>query len=254
MNETWLNIRQPEEVLDYVITVDTRDEAIANVTHEVSSPDLVVENVTPSGKDVTFWVSGGIDGLIYSIKFLATTAAGRVFRHTVGVPVGAVMREPESLDMLHASFKLRQFMRDTSLRNHLLMNELEFTWGELEMAIDNAVAMWNGTPPLSDKVISQFDLKERRVLYMDAASYLFQMGAHHQSRNQINYQDQGFSVSENDKGGVYLQISDTLRSQADLERRRIKGAKNIDDGWGGVHHDTYDEAGGPSSLFGFPGE
>lgn len=256
MKWTWLDIRQPEEVLDYVVTVDTRGEAISNVNAEASSPDITVSNVTPNGSDVTLWVTGGVSGLIYTIKLLATTAGGRTFSHEVVVPVGTVMREPDALDFLQACYKVRRFMRDLAARNQLLMNELEFEWDEYELAVENALALWNGTPPLTSETLTTLDKRARRILYLDTTAYLLQMGSHHQARNNIAYSDQGFSVNENDKASTYMSLASTLMQQADLERRRLKTAQNMDATWGGTHHTTYDDAGlgGGSSLFGYPGE
>lgn len=251
MKWTWLDIQQPGEFLDHTVEVDTRGEAIESIVVTPSSNKLTTSNDSFSGNNVTFWAEDGTPGEIYEISILATTISGRKFKHTAVLPVGGMLSEPAVLDHLQICYRVRRFMRDTAAKNTLNMGQEDFGPEEYGMAVSNALALWNGTPPISSVTVETLTLLERRVIYMDAAAYLFLMAVNSQARNQIDYQDQGFSVQENNKAGLYANISASLSNMADLERRRIKTGTNMESMWSGTHHDTYDQfAGG----FNFDGE
>jgi hypothetical protein len=255
MNWTWLEVKQPAEIQDYTVTVDAKGGTIGSVGLVSSDAALVVSGDSISGQSITFRLTGGLDGQIYTVDLTLTLSDGRSLIHRVVVPVGGVYRTPATLDFLQACYRLRRFMRDLAARNTLLLNELEYTWDEMEMAIEDALSLWNGTPPLSSNVLSNINPKAHRVLYQDAGAYLLKMGSHQQSRNEIRYDDQGLSIQESDKTQAYMQLSQTLSQQADLDRRRIKTAMNMEATWGGTHHDTYDDPFGyQNGVYPSPGE
>lgn len=243
MNWSFLQGKDPEEHRDFV--VDYGDVNITTISWTVD-PDgsLEVTSDSDQGGGATVWLDGGEEGRVYEVKHIYEVPAGGAQRRMVRrylMPVGNVARNPSALDDRFAAYRILLFMRDHAEMNTLLMNEREFDAHEVVAAAEDALMDWNATPPLTNHTFKSFPPQGRGLLYLRGAIYLLRSAANSQARNQVQYQDQGFSVVENDKAGIYLQMAAQMEQEYDLKKRRLKTARNMDSMWGGVHHDSFED-------------
>lgn len=147
--------------------------------------------------------------------------------------------EPPSFEtandaMQHYAKKVRAFMRDESDLNQLLRDR-EFSWESIYLGIEDALADWNSTPPLTGTTLKGFPVVVRPLLYMRAAVWLLKSASNQQARNQLSYSDQGWSVQEFDKAPAYGQIAAQLEATYEEKKLKYKVVVNAEQGWGGSH-------------------
>mgnify|MGYP006421097531 CR=1 FL=1 len=150
-------------------------------------------------------------------------------------------RDPEQeWTMEIAAKRVRKYVRDIEGKNELLMGEVEHDWEEIYDAIEDAIMAWNQTRPLTnDQTVEDIDQRAYRLIRMKSAAYLLESAAQNQARNNLNYNDHGFSVSENDKAQVYLSMARQENKKFERNAGELKKALNIESFWGGVSGDIY---------------
>ena len=147
--------------------------------------------------------------------------------------------------MQHYAKKVRAFMRDEQNLNQLLRDR-EFSWESIYLGVEDALADWNSTPPLTGTTIQGFPVAVRPLLYTRAAVWLLKSASNQQARNQLSYSDQGWSVQEFDKAPIYIQIATQLEASYEDKKVTYKVVVNAEQGWGGFDlggydsHDAYD--------------
>ena len=146
--------------------------------------------------------------------------------------------------MEQLAVETREFLRDKSQKNTLLMGELEHDWQAIYSALESAFLDWNAAPPISQYTFETIDYRAYPMIIRRAVVELLESAAQKQQRNQLSYNDQGFAVTENDKAQAYVSLSNQLRRQYNQDRDRLKAAINMDTYWGGVHHDAYEQTEG----------
>lgn len=153
-------------------------------------------------------------------------------------------RDPkEEWTMEVAAKKTRKYIRDIEERNELLMGEVEHDWDEIYDALEDAISAWNSIRPMTTDTMESLDRRAYRYIRMRAAAYLLKSAANKQARNQIQYNDQGFQVSENDKAQMYLSLANQERKEFEQKVPEVKKALNIESFWGGVHGDFHRDTG-----------
>lgn len=84
-----LEVKDPAEVLDY--SIDWSDllgsDIIASGTATVAA-GLTKDSEQHQGQISTLWLSGGTNGVAYSVAVSIVTAAGRTFKRAITVTVG----------------------------------------------------------------------------------------------------------------------------------------------------------------------
>ena len=143
--------------------------------------------------------------------------------------------------MKKAAERTRSFLRDTSAENFLDEGESQHSWERIYEALEDAISDWNMTPPVSAASVDsegtiQIDPRANPLLVRRATATLLMSEANKQTRNQITFSDQGFSVSENDKGGAFTQMASQMIQEYNLDKTRLKALLNAADTWGGFHH------------------
>jgi hypothetical protein len=234
----WFEQKEAYNRLDYQVVYDLRGDAI-QASEFVALPEgLMIDSETHTATTTHFWAEGGEEGVFYVIRNRITTTAGRKYERRFVLPVGNVRREPETLDFLYASYRIRNFMRDHAQLNPLL-GAREFAWEDLEDAVTDAIQDWNVTQPLSDRTLETFPVQARGLLYMRSAVYLLRIAANGQARNFLQYNDQGLGISEHDKAPMYMQLAGNLLAEYEERKAKYKAAENAESMWGGFWSDPF---------------
>ena len=139
--------------------------------------------------------------------------------------------------------RVRSFLRDVETENHLDLGEVKYSWKQIYDGCEAAFEDWNSTPPISSLGLDsqnklQFDVRTYGMLVRKAVIWLLEQSVPVEIRNQIQYSDQGFSVSEHDKAQLLMQVASQMEQDYDLKKRRFKTAVNMEAPWGGVRHNT----------------
>lgn len=85
-----LQIKDPAEVMDYSLDWSNYlgSDTIASGSATVGA-GITKDSETHSGTTSTIWLSGGTNGVAYSVAVTITTVAGRTWKRTFTVTVGA---------------------------------------------------------------------------------------------------------------------------------------------------------------------
>jgi hypothetical protein len=94
--------------------------------------------------------------------------------------------------------------------------------------------------PISDDTMKTIDRRAYRLIQIRAAVYLLRSAAQQQSRNNIQYSDQGFSVSESDKARDYQALAAELNQEFEMKAKNLKVSLNQESFWGGQHGEFYE--------------
>lgn len=123
---------------------------------------------------------------------------------------------------------VRGYLRDHAELNRLTAGE-ESSDRQIAWAIFDALADFNGTPPLTEFTLE--DLLARRqhnlLVRMVAVSLIESVGLL-QTRNHLNYNNGNFSVGVNDKTPLLMNWLQYFRSTTDQMKVRVKVALNIE--------------------------
>lgn len=148
----------------------------------------------------------------------------------VAVATAGLTRAGEELRNLVAIVRAK--LRDYPQLNRLTAGS-EHSDRQIALALVEALADWNATPPLLDDVT--FADHPSIPLLIDRAivSLLYSLGLL-QTRNQLRYSDgQGQQVSVSDKGDSYRAWAAMFEQSYENKKQRIKIAQNLGGGLNG---------------------
>ena len=134
--------------------------------------------------------------------------------------------------------KIRMFLRDVPGRipgsgcENVLLDDVEFSDGDLDLALEMAVSRFNTTsPPIGAYRQEQIPLD---LLLTGVAAYLVGSESFRQLRNQASVGESEVTLGIDDKHPLYLQLRRYLTEEYDARLKEFKIQKNMANGWGGV--------------------
>lgn len=130
--------------------------------------------------------------------------------------------------------QVRMFMRDRP-GNNILLDDVQFTDDELNLAIEMTVSAYNAVTPQTSLTPIGFPLHLRYVLLVGVARFLLVTESFLQARNQATVQDGDVSpIGIDDKAALYAQLSKNLKDEWDELVRGIKTQNNMESAYGGL--------------------
>jgi len=128
--------------------------------------------------------------------------------------------------------QVRMFLRDRADRN-ILLDEVQFTDDELNLATEMCVSAFNAVTPQSRFSPSSFPEHLRYVLLIGTARFLLMSESFVQVRNQATYQDGDIApIGIDDKASLYSQMAQGLKAEWDELVRGIKTQNNMESAYG----------------------
>jgi hypothetical protein len=124
--------------------------------------------------------------------------------------------------------QVRMFMRDRADRN-ILLDTVQFTDDELNLAMDMAVSSFNAVTPQTNLTPQTFALHLRYVLLIGTTRFLLMSESFLQARNQATVQDGDIApIGIDDKAQLYAQLSASLKAEWDELVRGVKTQNNME--------------------------
>lgn len=109
---------------------------------------------------------------------------------------------------------LRTFIRDLTPADNLLLEDYEFTDGELKAAIDQCIDQWNEQPPvLCNHQYDRETFPWRYYLALGASSKLMRMAALRFQRNTLQVQVGQAAVDDQNKAAPYMKMFSQLNEE-----------------------------------------
>jgi hypothetical protein len=122
--------------------------------------------------------------------------------------------------------QVRMFMRDRADRN-ILLDDVQFTDAELNLAIEMAVEAFNAITPRSAFIASTFP--NPYILLIGTVRFLLSSESFLQIRNQATYQDSDVApIGLSDKASAYAQLAQQLKAEWDELSRGLKSQLNME--------------------------
>lgn len=126
--------------------------------------------------------------------------------------------------------QLRMFLRDRAEYN-ILVDGIQFTQAETDLAVEMAVAAYNGITPVSNVTPTNFPNKY--LLLIGSARFLMMSESFLQVRNQASYQDSNIApIGISDKMQAYQALAAQLKAEWDEMGRAIKTQLNMESCYG----------------------
>lgn len=128
---------------------------------------------------------------------------------------------------------IRMWLRDNDPDSNFLINDLEFSKEEIEIAMTYCQDYWNETPPYignMEYTVTPF----RFNLMQGSAAQLFFMAANRYRRNAFNYTAGGLSVQDQEKAQAYEGSAARMWAAYKEWVDKAKHAVNTSQGWGYV--------------------
>jgi hypothetical protein len=120
------------------------------------------------------------------------------------------------------------FLRDRADYN-LLLDHVQFTDRELDLAVEMSVSAYNSVTPLSYLTPQSFPPQFAYVLLIGTTRFLLSSESFLQARNQASIQAGDIApIGIDDKAQLYSQLSQTLRAEWDELVRGIKTGLNME--------------------------
>ena len=120
------------------------------------------------------------------------------------------------------------FMRDYA-PNNILLDTVEFTDKELNLAIEMAVSAFNTVTPQTNFTPQSFPQGLMYLLLIGTTRFLLTSNSFMQARNQATVQDGDIApIGISDKAALYSQLSQTLKSEWDELTRGVKTQNNME--------------------------
>lgn len=124
------------------------------------------------------------------------------------------------------------FMRDRAPKN-ILLDDVQFTDAELNLALEMAVSAYNAVTPQTNLTPSTFPTHLRYVLLIGVVRFLLMSESFLQVRNQATVQDGDISpIGIDDKAALYAQMAQQLKGEWDELVRGIKTQNNMESAYG----------------------
>ena len=125
-------------------------------------------------------------------------------------------------------------MDRTALDNDLL-DDVEFTDGDILKACEFAVDQWNITPPHSRGPYTPNNFPHKSILVMAAAAWLLRSKAINFERNTLSGTTRGgTTVNDKAKMQTYMSLAKELSAEVKELTRTLKIADNYSSCWGYV--------------------
>jgi hypothetical protein len=136
---------------------------------------------------------------------------------------------------------VRGYLRDFPELNRLVAGE-ESTDRQIAWSVLDAIADFNGTPPIGDLGLDDLLLKKQHhlLLRMTVISLIEQIGLL-QTRNHVNYSTGGINLGVNDKAPLLLNWLKYFKSFTDQRKQHVKVAFNIEGILGPSHSGVFSE-------------
>lgn len=124
--------------------------------------------------------------------------------------------------------QVRMFMRDYA-NNNILLDDVQFTDVELNLALEMAVSAFNTITPQSNLTPSTFPPWLRYLLLIGTVRFLLMSESFMQVRNQATVQDGDIApIGISDKAQLYAQLSQQLKAEWDELSRGVKTQNNME--------------------------
>ena len=124
--------------------------------------------------------------------------------------------------------QVRMFMRDRA-SNNILLDDVQFTDGELNLAAEMAASAFNAVTPQTNHTPSSLGTHLRYVFMIGTVRFLLMSESFLQARNQATVQDGDISpIGIDDKAALYSQMAQSLKAEWDELVRGIKTQNNME--------------------------
>lgn len=120
------------------------------------------------------------------------------------------------------------FMRDYA-NNNILLDEVQFTDVELNLALTMAVSAFNTVTPQSSFTPQSFPAQLMYLLLIGTVRFLLMSESFMQVRNQATVQDGDIApIGISDKAQLYSQLAQQLKAEWDELTRGVKTQNNME--------------------------
>jgi len=124
--------------------------------------------------------------------------------------------------------QVRMFMRDRADKN-ILLDTVQFTDDELNLAMDMAVSGFNAVTPQTNFTPQTFPPHLKYLLLIGTTRFLLMSESFLQARNQATVQDGDIApIGIDDKAQLYAQLSASLKAEWDELTRGVKTQNNME--------------------------
>lgn len=124
--------------------------------------------------------------------------------------------------------QVRMFMRDRADKN-ILLDTVQFTDDELNLAMDMAVSAFNTVTPQSNLTPQSFPPHLKYLLLVGTVRFLLMSESFLQARNQATVQDGDIApIGIDDKAQLYAQLAASLKAESDELTRGVKTQNNLE--------------------------
>lgn len=124
--------------------------------------------------------------------------------------------------------QVRMFMRDRADKN-ILLDQVQFTDDELNLAMDMAVSGFNAVTPQTNFTPQTFPPHLKYLLLIGTTRFLLMSESFLQARNQATVQDGDIApIGIDDKAQLYAQLSASLKAEWDELTRGVKTQNNME--------------------------
>ena len=129
---------------------------------------------------------------------------------------------------------VRMAVMDTDPSANQLLDDLEFSDMMILNAVERAIDEWEETPPRLEKHFDATTFPFREHLLKGAVGFLLQSVMYRYMRNRMQYSASGLTFDRNDKGSVYLQLSQQARAEWKAFIASMKTSMNMEECFGVV--------------------
>lgn len=120
------------------------------------------------------------------------------------------------------------FLRDRA-DNNILLDEVQFSDKDINLAIEMAVSAFNGITPQTRLTPMSFPTHLRWLLLLGTTRFLLMSESFLQARNQATVQDGDISpIGIDDKSALYSQLAKGLKDEWDEQARGVKTQNNME--------------------------
>lgn len=124
--------------------------------------------------------------------------------------------------------QVRMFLRDRA-DNNILLDAVQFTDNELDLAMEMAVSGFNAVTPQTNLTPQSFPQHLQWVLLIGTTRFLLMSESFLQVRNQATVQDGDIApIGIDDKAALYSQLAQNLKTEWDELVRGIKTQNNME--------------------------
>jgi hypothetical protein len=124
--------------------------------------------------------------------------------------------------------QVRMFMRDRA-DNNILLDTVQFTDDELNLAMDMAVSVFNTVTPQSNLTPQSFPPHIKWLLLIGTVRFLLMSESFLQARNQATVQDGDIApIGIDDKAQLYAELAASLKTEFDELTRGVKTQTNME--------------------------